>query len=161
MSKLIRPQYILEVGTFSGFSALCLAEGISENGKLHTIELRSADAAFAMQQFEKSPKSNQIQQHIGDAKTIIPDLMLTFDLAFIDADKIGYIEYYDLILPKIKPGGIIIADNTLFKGEVFLEKSDNKNARAIQAFNEHVYHDTKTEKVILTVRDGLTLIRKN
>jgi caffeoyl-CoA O-methyltransferase len=160
ISKLIQPKYILEIGTFTGFSSLCLAEGLQAGGELHTIELREVDAATAMGHFKESPKAAQIMQHIGDAKTIIPALPHLFDLAFIDADKTGYIEYYELLLPLMRPNGIIIADNVLFHGEVLEPTPSGKSAKAIQAFNDHVQKDISTEKVMLTIRDGLTLIRK-
>ena len=160
ISKLIQPKYILEIGTFTGFSSLCLAEGLKEDGQLHTIELRAADAETAIGYFKTSPKSDQIIQHVGDAKSIIPTLPYLFDLAFIDADKTGYIEYYELLLPLMQSNGIIIADNVLFHGEVLEPNPAGKSAKAIQAFNEHLLKDISTEKVMLTIRDGLTLNRK-
>lgn len=160
LSKLISPTNILEIGTFTGFSSLCLAEGLSSNGVLHTIELRAEDANKALSYFATSPHSQKIKQHIGDAKQIIPTLQLNWDLVFIDADKTGYIEYYDLVLPKLSPNGLIIVDNVLFHGEVLEENISGKSAKAIQAFNEYVLSDPNIEHTILTVRDGLSLIRK-
>jgi predicted O-methyltransferase YrrM len=160
LSKIISPQYILEIGSFTGFSSLCLAEGLSENGELHTIELREVDALTAKKYFTASPKFSQINMHIGDAKTIIPSLNYTWDLVFIDADKVGYIDYYELVLPLLAPKGIMIVDNTLFHGDVLTEPIQGKSAKAIQSFNEHVNKDARTEQCLLTIRDGLTLIRK-
>ena len=160
ISTLIQPNRILEVGTFTGYSALCLAKGLQPGGELHTIEMREEDAVTAKGFFERSDKSNQIKLHIGDAKKIIPTLTEMWDIAFIDADKPGYIDYYGLILPFIKKNGLIIADNVLFHGQVLEEKISGKNAVAIQAFNEHVQKDDRVEQVLLTVRDGLMIIRK-
>jgi len=160
ISKLVRPTHILEIGTFTGFSALCLAEGLQEQGTLHTIELRAEDGEKAKGYFEKSPHANKMHVHIGDAKEIIPTLSASWDLVFIDADKTGYIEYYNLVLPMLKPNGLIIVDNVLFHGDVLEESITGKSAKAIQAFNEYVLADTSTEHTLLTLRDGLTLIRK-
>jgi predicted O-methyltransferase YrrM len=160
ISKVKKPSRILEIGTFTGFSSLCLAEGLVDHGQLHTIELRAEDANTASTYFEKSPFAHQINVHIGDAKAIIPTLHEKWDLVFIDADKTGYIEYYDLVLPQLNVEGMIIVDNVLFHGDVLEEKIVGKSAIAIQAFNEYVQQDHRTEHTILTVRDGLTLIRK-
>ncbi len=159
-SKLIAPQRILEIGTFTGFSTLCLAEGLPKDGMLHTIELRQEDADTARTYFDSSIKGNQIISHVGDAKAIIPVLREKWDLVFIDADKTGYIEYVKLVLPMLSEKGVIIADNVLFHGQVFDKKITGKNAIAIHAFNEFILHHTGLEKIMLTVRDGLTLIRK-
>ena len=160
MSCLLRPLRILEVGTFTGFSALCLAKGLQPGGELHTIELREEDAATARGFFERSAYNKQLKLHVGNAKEIIPTLSETWDIAFIDADKTGYIDYYGLILPCLRCNGLIIADNVLFHGQVLQEEISGKNAKAIHAFNEHVKNDTRVEQVMLTVRDGLSFIRK-
>jgi caffeoyl-CoA O-methyltransferase len=160
ISGMIKPQTILEVGTFTGFSALCLLKGLQPGGKLHTIELREEDATTAKKYFTKANVNNKIQLHLGDARQIIPTLNQQWDLVFIDADKMGYIEYYELTLPKVKPGGFILADNVLFHGEVLQKELKGKNAKAIQAFNEHVAKDNRVQNVMLTVRDGLLLIKK-
>ena len=160
ISSMKRPQKILEIGTFTGFSGLCLASGLAENGELHTLELREDDAATARSYFGRSPQAQQIFLHTGNALDIIPALDHQWDIVFIDADKAGYIQYYDMVLPSLRPDGIIIADNVLFHGEVLKEPLTGKNAKAIAAFNEHVKNDDRTEQVMLTVRDGLTLIRK-
>jgi len=159
-SKLLAPQSILEIGTFSGFSTLCLAEGLNSTGTLDTIELRTEDANAARTHFDRSPKGQQIISHIGDAKNILPSLNKQWDLVFIDADKTGYIEYVNLVLPMLSDKGVIIADNVLFHGQVFEETITGKNALAIHAFNEYILAHKDIEKIMLTVRDGLTLIRK-
>ncbi|MBI2284549.1 MAG: O-methyltransferase [Bacteroidetes bacterium] len=160
ISALIHPRYILEVGTFTGYSALCLAEGLAEDGELHTIELRDQDAATARANFSRSEKNKQIHLHVGNAGEIIPTLGHTWDLVFLDADKTGYIGYYEQIVPRLRPGAIIIADNVLFHGEVLQEPISGKNAKAIEAFNEHVRNDPRTEQVLITIRDGVLLIKK-
>lgn len=160
ISALIHPRYILEVGTFTGYSALCLAEGLAEGGELHTLELREQDAATARANFSRSEKNKQIHLHVGNAREIIPTLEHTWDLVFLDADKTGYIGYYEQIVPRLRPGGIIIADNVLFHGEVLQEPISGKNAKAIEAFNEHVHNDPRTEQVLVTMRDGVLLIKK-
>ena len=160
ISKMLQPKYIIEIGTFNGFSTLCLAEGLIQEGQVDTIEIREEDAQRAKSYFEQHSNGKTIHQHISDAKLIIPTIPHQFDLAFIDADKTGYIDYYTLLKPKMSRNGIIIADNTLFHGDVLEEKISGKNAKAIQAFNELVAADIETEKIMLTIRDGLTLIRK-
>jgi len=160
LSRLAQPKRILEIGTFTGFSALCLAEGLAEGGRLHTIELRPDDAATANSYFKLSVWNEQIILHLGNALEIIPNLDEVWDLVFIDADKVSYLDYYKLVLPAVRNGGLIIADNVLFHGEVLAEPITGKNAVAIQAFNEYVAADNSVETVMLTVRDGLMLIRK-
>ena len=160
LSKLMKPTHILEIGTFSGFSTLCLAEGLTNEGKVHTIEIREEDATIAKTHFNNSKFSNKINIHTGDAKEIIPTLNLKWDLVFIDADKTSYIEYYNLVLPNLQASGLMIIDNVLFHGEVLQEKINGKSAKAIQAFNEYILNDPRTEQTILTIRDGLTLLRK-
>jgi predicted O-methyltransferase YrrM len=183
LSLLLRPRRILEIGTFMGYSALCLAAGLPEEGRLHTIELREEDADLAAENFRRANCLDRIILHRGNALAIIPGLNEVWDLVFIDADKTGYVEYYKLVLPRLRSGGLIIADNVLFHGEVLgvgerPGGADDrgagnqpggggadvaklgKSARAIQAFNELVAADETVEKVMLTVRDGLFLIRK-
>lgn len=160
LSQMIQPMKVLEVGTFTGFSALCLARGLKQEGKLHTIELREADGNTAQAYFNESDFANSIKLHVGNALDIIPTLDERWDLVFIDADKVNYINYYELTLPRLNPGGWIIADNVLFHGEVLETEIAGKNAKAIHAFNQHVKNDERTEQVMLTVRDGLTLIKK-
>ena len=160
LSTSIQPNYILEIGTFTGYSALCLAKGLTNNGQLHTIELRQQDAATAQQFFNQSLYNKHITLHIGKALDIIPTLPYKWDIVFIDADKTGYIDYYELILPQLQPNGLIIVDNVLFHGQVLQADIKGKNAIAIDAFNQHVKNDDRTTQVILTVRDGLMLIKK-
>jgi predicted O-methyltransferase YrrM len=160
LSCMKKPMHILEIGTFTGYSALCLAKGLDEAGKLHTIENRIEDAQTASGYFNQSKYAHQIKLHIGDAKEIIPTLPHIWDMVFIDANKTGYIEYYEMVLPKLAPGGIIIADNVLFHGEVLENTISGKNAIAIHAFNEHVKNDARTTQVLLTIRDGMLLIQK-
>jgi caffeoyl-CoA O-methyltransferase len=160
ISWMAKPQYVLEVGTFTGFSAICLAKGLQANGELHTIELREDDAATAKNYFIKVNLSTQIKLHIGNALQIIPTLNYAWDIVFLDADKVNYINYYELILPQLKPGGFILADNVLFHGQVLEETITGKNAIAINEFNKHVSDDKRVEQVLLTVRDGLMMIKK-
>ena len=127
---------------------------------LHTIELRAEDAATAQQYFETSGYAKSIQLHLGDALTIVPTLQEEWDLVFIDADKVNYINYYELTLPRLKKGGLLIADNVLFHGQVLQDEIKGKNAVAIHAFNKHVKNDQRVEQILLTVRDGLLLIKK-
>ena len=133
ISGMIQPQYILEIGSFTGYSALCLANGLTDSGALHTIELREADAETAALNFSKSTRNKQIHLHIGNALDIIPSLNFEWDLVFIDADKTAYIDYYELIVPRLSKKGMIIADNVLFHGQVLENPVTGKNAKAIQA----------------------------
>lgn len=160
ISKMISPLKVLEIGTFTGFSALCLAEGLQPNGEIHTIEVREQDAVTAQQNFDKSNYKDFIKLHVGDAKEIIPTLLHEWDLVFIDADKTSYIEYYELTLQQLKKNCFILADNVLFHGQVLNENISGKNAKAIHDFNLHVAADPRTEQVILSVRDGISIIRK-
>ncbi len=160
ISNILRPKYVLEIGTFTGYSALCLAEGMAADGELHTLEIREEDSATSLVNFSKSERNKQIHLHLGDAREIIPTLDYAWDLVFIDADKVSYIDYYELVLPRLSAGGIILADNVLFHGEVLNEPVTGKNAKAIQAFNEHVMSDPRTEQVLVTIRDGILLIKK-
>lgn len=161
ISSLMQPRCILEIGTFTGYSALCLAKGLSSDGKLHTLELRTESADVAQAFFNKSDAPNKIILHTGNALDIIPALDETWDMVFIDADKTNYITYYELTLPRLRKGGLIIADNVLFHGEVLEETIKGKNAVALNAFNEMVRNDQRVTQVLLTVRDGLMLIQKN
>lgn len=160
ISCMISPKKILEIGTFMGYSALCLAKGLTPDGELHTLEIRKEDAEISRNYFSKSLHSKQIILHEGDALDIIPALNETWDLIFIDADKVNYINYYELTLPRLKKGGFILADNVLFHGEVLEENITGKNAIAIHAFNEHIAKDERVQQVMMTVRDGLMLIQK-
>ena len=160
ISKMVKPLKVLEIGTFTGFSALCFAEGLQTNGEIHTIELREEDAATAQNNFNNSSYKENIKLHVGDAKNIIPTLEHTWDIVFIDADKTSYINYYELTLPQLRNNGILLVDNVLFHGQVLDEIISGKNAKAIHDFNTHVANDIRTEQVILSVRDGISFIRK-
>ena len=160
LSSMLAPTRILEIGTFTGFSALCLAAGLQPNGLLYTLELRAEDGAIAQAYFDRSQLKNNIKLVVGNAAVIIPQLTEIWDLVFIDADKTGYKNYYEQVLPQVRKGGFIVADNVLFHGEVLNQPVKGKNAIAINAFNEHVKNDPRVEQVLLTVRDGLLLIQK-
>ena len=160
ISTIMQPQYILEIGTFVGYSGLCLAKGLQPNGELHTIELRPEDANICAKNFAQSELHKKIHLHIGNALHIIPTLPYKWDIVFIDADKQGYTAYYDLVVPRLSERGIIIADNVLFHGQVLAENISGKNALAMDAFNIHIKNDSRVEAAMLTVRDGLMLIRK-
>lgn len=160
VSHMIRPARILEIGTFTGYSALCLAKGLQPGGVLHTIELREKDAAIAQGYFDRSANRSRIKLHTGSAREVIPSLNETWDLVFIDADKVSYTEYLELVLPNVKQNGFILADNVFFHGEVLTGPVKGKSAKAIQAFNEAVMKRDDIDKMIITLRDGLYLIRK-
>lgn len=160
VSCMIKPQRILEIGTFTGYSALCLAKGLQPNGQLHTIELREADAYKAKSYFDRSIYREQIILHIGNALEIVGEMEEEWDLVFIDADKENYVTYFDRVFPSVKSNGFILADNVLFHGQVLENPITGKNAKAIQAFNEHVIGQTGIEVVMLPLRDGIAVIRK-
>jgi caffeoyl-CoA O-methyltransferase len=159
-SIMIRPRRILEIGTFTGYSALCLAKGLTDDGVLHTIELREDDATIAKGFFGRSAYKEKIVLHTGDAKEIVTVLDEIFDLIFIDADKPGYIEYFNLVFPKLRKNGFIFADNVFFHGQAIETDPKGKNAKAIKEFNQFISGRDDIEKMILTLRDGLYLIRK-
>jgi len=161
ISRMVQPENILEIGTFTGYSAICLAKGLRPGGKLITIELNDELTTFAGSYFKKAGLSSVIEQHTGNALKIIPRLNLIFDLVFIDADKREYVDYYKVVIDKVKPGGFIIADNVLWGGKVMQKKTRDPQARGIIEFNEMMCNETGVEKLILPVRDGLMLIRKN
>ncbi|AYN66970.1 methyltransferase domain-containing protein [Euzebyella marina] len=160
LSKIISPKNILEIGTYTGYSALCLAEGIQKDGELHTIDINEELYEIQHRYFEKSGWGHQIFQHIGDAKKIIPELDLTFDLVFIDAEKADYPDYFELVLQKTRPGSIILSDNVLWSGKVVepIEKKD-KVTPILLSYNKKLKEDPRVETVLLPVRDGLTLTR--
>lgn len=159
--RMIRPKNILELGTFTGYSALSLADGMTGYGELHTIEIDDELEDFIREHFKNSPHADRLKLHVGDAREIIPQLGLTFDLVFIDANKRQYLEYYNLVFDYVTPGGFIIADNTLWDGKVvdYGKKLDAQTAGILE-FNDFVARDKRVEKVILPLRDGLTLIHK-
>ncbi|MDZ4795068.1 MAG: O-methyltransferase [Bacteroidota bacterium] len=160
ISCMIQPRRILEIGTFTGYSGLCLAKGLTSDGQLHTIELRETDAARAKSYFSRSSFADKIILHTGNALDIIPELDETWDLVFIDADKPAYIEYFNLVLPRLRKNGFILADNIFFHGQVLEADVKGKSAKAIQAFNGLINERKDIEKCVLTIRDGLYLIRK-
>jgi caffeoyl-CoA O-methyltransferase len=160
LSKLIRPVNILEIGTFTGYAALCLCEGMQENGQLHTIDIKEELETIQRKYFDRSPWGSQIFQHLGEATDIIPTLELKFDLVFIDADKENYINYFEMILPKMNKGGIILSDNVLWSGKVLepLQKNDS-STKVLLEYNELLKNDPRVESVLLPIRDGLTVSR--
>ncbi len=160
LSKLIRPTNILEIGTYTGYASLCLCEGLQENGQLHTIDIKEELVDFQRKYFDKSPWGNKIFQHLGEAISIIPNLDLKFDLVFIDADKENYLNYFEMIVPKMNKGGIILSDNVLWSGKVLepLQKNDSSTEILIR-YNELLKNDPRVETVLLPIRDGLTVSR--
>ncbi len=161
ISRMVKPHTILEIGTFTGYSALCLAQGLSEGGKLYTIEIDDELESIAGKYFRKAGLNDQIIQHIGDARQIIPSLKATFDLVFIDADKREYCDYYNLVFDHIPVGGFLLADNILWNGKVIeAEAADEEQTRGILEFNDLVQNDPRVKNVILPVRDGIMLIQK-
>ncbi len=161
ISRLIAPKRILEVGTYTGYSAICLAKGLATNGLLHTIEINDELEQFAADYFVETGMKEQIIQHIGDATDILPQLDEVFELAFLDADKRLYLSHYQMIFPKMAPGGLIIADNTLWGGKVVGKIAQNdEQTLAILEFNDFVKNDPRIEATILPIRDGMTLLRK-
>jgi predicted O-methyltransferase YrrM len=159
-SCMIRPRRILEIGTFTGYSALSLAKGLTSDGLLHTIELREDDAARCRAYFDRSAYARQIILHTGNALNVIPGLEEEWDLVFIDADKPAYIEYFNLVFPRLRKNGYIFADNIFFHGEVLENPVKGKSAKGIKAFNEFIHSRQDVEKMVLTLRDGLFLLRK-
>ena len=160
LSKLIRPINILEIGTYTGYSALCLCEGMQKNGSLHTIDIKEELVDFQRKHFDKSPWGTQIFQHLGGAVQIIPTLDLKFDLVFIDADKENYLNYFELIIPKMNQGGIILSDNVLWSGKVLEQLQPNDlSTKILLEYNELLANDPRVETVLLPIRDGLTVSR--
>jgi caffeoyl-CoA O-methyltransferase len=161
ISKMINPENVIEIGTFTGYSAICLARGLKPGGKVHTIESNDELAEFSKTYFEKAGLSSEIIIHNGRAQDIIPGLDVKFDLVFIDGDKREYIEYYQLITDKVKPGGFILVDNILWGGKVLEKSNADQQTKGIIEFNEMIKDNNKIEKIILPVRDGLMIIRKS
>jgi len=162
ISHLLKPENVLEIGTYTGYSAICLAEGLAANGKLITIDVNPEIEAQAVQFFKEAGFENKIQLIIGDAYQVIRTLPKDFDLVFIDADKKSYDAYYELVLTYLKPGGFILVDNILWSGKVIDEKElqSDKDTQTLHAFNQKIKNDNRVEKVLLPIRDGLYLIRK-
>ncbi|MFD2099491.1 O-methyltransferase [Flagellimonas iocasae] len=160
LSKIIAPKYILEIGTYTGYSAICLAEGLRNKGELHTIEINEELHSFQRKYFDRSGYGSQIVQHTGDALDIIPNLDLTFDLIFIDAQKVNYDAYFEVVIKKTRPGSVILSDNVLWSGKVVepVPPSD-KATIALKAYNKKLQSDPRVETVLLPIRDGLTLSR--
>lgn len=159
--QMIRPKNILEVGTFSGYSALCMAEGLEDEGHLYTFEINDEQEEFTRPWIEQSPLANRITFIIGDAIREAPRLDITFDMAFLDGDKRTYVETYEAVLPLVRPGGVLLADNTLWDGHVIDPDYDRDHqTQGIRQFNDYIAQDIRVEQVILPLRDGLTLIRK-
>lgn len=160
LSKLIQPKNILEIGTYTGYSALCLAEGMQPDGKLHTIDVNEELYDFQRRYFDSSEFGNKIIQYLGNALDIIPSIDATFDLVFIDADKSNYPNYLSLILPKLKSGSVILSDNVLWSGKVVEEvKPDDVDTHALLQYNQLLNHHPQLETVILPIRDGLSIAR--
>ena len=160
LSKLIGPMHVLEIGTYTGYATLCLCEGMQKNGLMDTIDINEELESIQKKYFDLSPWKNQIQQHIGDAIAIIPSLNKKYDLVFIDADKENYLNYFDLIVPMMNPGGIILSDNVLWSGKV-LETPDPRDlsTNILLEYNKKINQDSRVETVLLPIRDGLTVSR--
>ncbi|SNR42259.1 O-methyltransferase [Hymenobacter mucosus] len=163
VSHMVRPHRVLELGTFTGYSALCLAEGLAAEGVLHTVEQNPELESRIRRYLREASRETQIQLHIGDARTILPTLHEPWDLVFIDADKINNDTYYELVLPQVRPGGFVLIDNVLWGGKVvdsYPVKPSDKDTHAVRAFNDKVQADERVENVFLPLRDGLLLVRK-
>jgi caffeoyl-CoA O-methyltransferase len=161
ISRMVHPQYILEVGTYTGYSSLCLAEGLQKDGALHTIEIDEELEDMILKYFSQSEFSEMLHLHIGDANLLLDEIQLNWDLVFIDAEKKDYLSYYEKIVPKLKQGGIILVDNVLWSGKVVENvKMNDKETLAIIAFNDFVQHDTRVINTILPFRDGIMIIEK-
>ncbi|SJZ99643.1 Predicted O-methyltransferase YrrM [Chitinophaga eiseniae] len=161
VSHMLRPRRILELGTYTGYSAICLAAGLPDDGVLHTIDINEELETLCHQYFEASGYADKIKMHIGKAAEVMTSLDEMFDLVFIDADKAGYVHYYDLVWEKLRPGGFILADNVLYHGQVLQpENEQGSQAKAMIRFCEKVLADDRAEQVLLTIRDGILLIRK-
>ena len=162
ITKLIKPKKILEIGTYTGYSAICMAEGLVENGIIHTIDINEELVSIQNKYFKKSKCNNSITQHVGDARNIIKNINEEFDVVFLDADKENYIEYYELVIEKVKKGGLIIADNVLWTGKVVEpNKDDDELTQYLIDFNKMINEDDRVENIILPIRDGLNIILKN
>ncbi|NAS29591.1 methyltransferase domain-containing protein [Flavobacteriaceae bacterium R38] len=160
LTKIVYPKSVLEIGTYTGYSAICIAEGLPENGKIHTIDVNEELVEFQKKYFKKSGFQEKIVSYTGDALDLIPEMDLKFDLVFIDADKPNYSNYFDIIIEKMNPGGIILSDNVLWSGKVIEEHHKNdKSATALIAYNKKLKEDPRVETVLLPIRDGLTISR--
>ncbi|MEM1321992.1 MAG: O-methyltransferase [Bacteroidota bacterium] len=159
LSRMQQPEYILEIGTFTGYAALCLAEGLQAQGQLHTIEANEELEYLIRKYFQQSAYNDRLHLHIGDAKTIIPQLQLPFDMVFVDAGKMDYAQYYDMVIEQVRPGGLILADNVLWDGKV-IQPVNDPDTEVIRAFNTKVQNDERVENILLPIRDGLIIARK-
>lgn len=159
LSKMIHPRLALEIGTFTGYATLCLAEGLEDNGALHTIDINEEQQERVQSYFDESPYANQIKYHIGDAAEVIPTIEGEFDLVFIDADKKRNLYYFNTLIDRVRPGGLILIDNVLWKGKVFNENPDKQTQQVIE-LNQTLAEDKRVEKLILPIRDGLFVLRK-
>jgi len=160
IAKMIRPDRILEIGTYTGYSAICLAEGLSDRGILHTIEIDNENEDIIRRYITKTGNHEKIVLHFGNAMDIVPKINETFDLVFLDANKENYVEYYKLVMDKVNSGGLILADNVLWDGKVLDQTLKDKESAGIREFNEYVKNDPRVEHVLLTIRDGIMVIRK-
>lgn len=160
ISRLLQPRRILEIGTFTGYSGICLAQGLAPEGQLHTIDSNPESVAIGRKYFEKAGVHHKIITHIGNAMTIIPQIDEVFDMVFIDADKENYLNYYQMVFDKVRTGGLILADNAFWDGKVLDEQTADQETRGIIEFNHYVQQDDRIESLLLTLRDGLMMIRK-
>jgi predicted O-methyltransferase YrrM len=160
ISKLVQPKRILEIGTYTGYSAICLAQGLQKDGLIHTIDVNDELESMIRRYIVKAGLTNKVSLHIGNALNIIPIINETWDLVFIDADKENYLNYYNLVFEKVRSGGLIIADNVLWSGKVLDEKENDSETAAIREFNQHIHEDARVEHLLLPLRDGLMIIRK-
>lgn len=161
LCQMLKPQHVLEVGTYTGYAAICMAKGLPENGRLITIEANVEYEETIRHYLAKAGVDDKVELLLGDAKTILPTLDMTFDLAFIDADKVSYPLYYELVIEKMRPGGFILADNVLWDGKVLDAKAKEHDTQALIAFNDKVMNDPRVEQVLLPIRDGLMMVRVN
>lgn len=160
LTTMIRPRRVVELGTYAAYSALSIAEGLDDGAEIHTIECDDEMEDFILRQLSLSPHGHKVTLHIGDAADILPSLPAPWDMAFIDANKRRYTDYYELLLPRMRPGGFILADNTLWGGKVTQPDCHDAQTQGIRAFNDLVASDPRVETVILPLRDGLTILRK-
>ena len=160
LSQLLRPKRILEIGTFTGFSTICMARGLAEGGTMVTIEANREQETIIRKYLDLAGVSNRVALILGDAKQVIPDLKETFDLVYIDADKLSYLAYYEMVMEKLNPEGIILADNVLWDGKVLKTDAKERDTQTLQAFNERIQQDPRVENVLLPLRDGLMMIKK-
>ena len=161
LCQMLKPQHVLEIGTYTGYAAICMAQGLPESGKLITIEANMEYEETIRHYLAKAGVDDKVELLLGDAKTILPTLDMTFDLAFIDADKVSYPLYYELVMEKMRPGGFILADNVLWDGKVLDANAKEHDTQALIAFNDKVMNDPRVEQVLLPIRDGLMMVRVN